>query len=102
MKLLILLLSLSCTAGDPTSSTASNSDLRVAQRGGMGHGRPIAFEPHLRRLEDDMIRSMYFKVSLHQNSTKHKIKITVRAFLRDRCVMKQRVDCVTDDGGNDE
>ena len=101
MKLLILLFSLTCAAADD-SSTAPVENLRVAQRGGMGHGRPIAFEPHLRRLEDDMIRSMYFKVSLHQNSTKHKIKITVRAFLRDRCVMKQRVDCVTDDGGNDE
>lgn len=50
------------------------------------------FEPHLRRIEEDVIRQMSFKVSVRNDSTDKTIKITVRGFLRDKQVLKQGVD----------
>ena len=54
-------------------------------------GRSIPFEPHLRRLEDDVIRQMHFRVKI-KTSDDGTIKLCLCGYLRDRQFLKQRID----------
>lgn len=57
-------------------------------------GRSIPFEPHLRRLEDDVIRQMHFRVKIRTEDD-GTIKLSIYGYLRDRRVMKQRIDLIS-------
>ena len=51
------------------------------------------FEPHMRRIEEDFIRQLTFKIRVRKHSTETNcIKITIEGFLRDKRMMKQTVD----------
>lgn len=55
--------------------------------------RRTLFEPHLRRIEEDFIRQLTFKIRVRKHTTEENcIKITIEGFLRDKRMMKQTVD----------
>jgi hypothetical protein len=55
--------------------------------------RRTLFEPHMRRIEEDLIRQMTFKIRVRKHTTEDScVKITIEGFLRDKRMMKQTVD----------
>lgn len=55
--------------------------------------RRALFEPHMRRIEEDFIRQLTFKIRVRKHTTEDNcIKITIEGFLRDKRMMKQTVD----------
>lgn len=55
--------------------------------------RRTLFEPHVRKIEEDLIRQMTFKIRVRKHTTEDDcVKITIEGFLRDKRMMKQTVD----------
>jgi hypothetical protein len=55
--------------------------------------RRALFEPHMRRIEEDFIRQLTFKIRVRKHITEGQcVKITIEGFLRDKRMMKQTVD----------
>lgn len=55
--------------------------------------RRALFEPHMRRIEEDFIRQLTFKIRIRKHVTEDRcIKICIEGFLRDKRMMKQTVD----------